>query len=50
MTTTVFNTKISEVEYKISDTSCLVTKTVLSTKISQVENKISANSTHITAQ
>ena len=50
MTTTVFNTRITEVEYKIPDMTCLVTKTVLNTKISQVENKISDNSTHITAQ
>ena len=50
MTTTVFNTKISEVEYKMSDMSCVVTKAVFNTKISQVENKISDNSTYITAQ
>ena len=36
MTKTVLNTKISEVEKKISDTANLVTTTVLSTKISEV--------------
>ena len=41
MTTTVFNTKISEAENKIPNTSNVVTKTVLNTKISEVENKIS---------
>ena len=40
VTTTVLNTKISEVENKIPDTSNLVTTTVLITKISEVENKI----------
>ena len=34
------NTKISEVENKIPNTSNLVTTTVLNTKISEVENKI----------
>ena len=41
MTTTVFNTKISEAENKIPNTSNVVTKTVLNTKISEFENKIS---------
>ena len=42
MTTIVLNTKISEVETKIADTSGLVTMTttVLNTNISEVENKI----------
>ena len=40
MTTTVLNTKISEVENKIPDTSSLLTTTVLNTKISEVENEI----------
>ena len=40
MTTTVLNTKISEVENKIPDTSGLVTTTVLNTKISGAQNKI----------
>ena len=39
MTTTVLNTKISEVENKIPDTSSLVTTTILNTKITEVENK-----------
>ena len=34
------NTKISQVETKIPDTSNLVTTNVLNTKISEVENKI----------
>ena len=41
VTTTVFNTKISEAENKMPNTSNVVTKTVLNTKISEVENKIS---------
>ena len=40
MTTNVLNTKISEVENKIPNTTSLVTTTVLNTKISEVENKI----------
>ena len=40
MTTTILNTKISEVENKIPDTSSLVTIIVLDTKIGEVENKI----------
>ena len=40
VTTTVSNTKISEVENKISYTRSLVTTTVWNTKISEVENKI----------
>ena len=40
MATTLLNTKISEVENKIPDTSILVTRTVLKTKISEIENKI----------
>ena len=40
MTATVLNTKISEVENKIPDTSSLVTTTVFNTKISEAENKI----------
>ena len=50
MTTTVLNSKISEVENKIPDTSGLVTTTVLNTKISEVENKISDSSKYITTQ
>ena len=40
MTTTVLNTKISEYESKIPDTSSLVATTVLYSKISKTENKI----------
>ena len=40
MTTTVLNTKISEVKNKVPNTSSLVTTTVLNTKISEFENKI----------
>ena len=48
MTTTVLNTKITEVEKKIPDTSSLVTATVLNTKISEVENKIPNHDKYIT--
>ena len=41
MATIVLNTKISEVENKIPDTSSLV---VLNTKVSAVENKTPNNS------
>ena len=44
------NTKISEADKKIPDTSSLKTTTVLNTKISEVENKISDNSKYITTQ
>ena len=50
MTTTILNTKISEVENKISDPSSLVTANVLNTKISEVENKAPNNSKDITTQ
>ena len=40
MTTTVLNTKISEVENKVLDTRGWVTTTVLNTKIGKVKNKI----------
>ena len=50
MNKTVFNTKISEAEDKIPNTSSLVTKTVLNTKISKVENRIPDNSKYITTQ
>ena len=40
MNTTVLNTKISEVENKIPDTSKLVTTSVLNTKICEVENEV----------
>ena len=50
MTTTVLNTKISEFDSKIQDTSSLVTRTVLNTKNSEVENKIPDNSKYVTTQ
>ena len=50
MTTTVLNTKVSDVENRIPDPSSLVTPTVLNTKISKVKNKIRDNSKYITAQ
>ena len=48
MTTIVLNTRISEVESKIPNTSSLVTTTVLNTKISEVENKIPDTSSLVT--
>ena len=48
MTTTVLNTRISEVDNKIPNTSNLVTTTVLNTKISEVENKIPDSAKYIT--
>ena len=50
VTTTVLNTKISEVENKIPDTSSLVTTTILDTKVGEVQNKILDNSKYITTQ
>ena len=50
VTTTVLNTKISEVENRIPKNSKLVTATVLNTKISEVENKIPDNFKYITTQ
>ena len=50
MTTTVFNTKISEVKNKIPETSSLVTTTVLNRKISGVKNKIPDHAKYITTQ
>ena len=41
VTTTVLNTKISEVENKLPVTSGLVATTVLNTKINEVEKKSS---------
>ena len=40
MTTSVLNTKTSEVENEIPNSIGLVTTTILNTKISEVENKI----------
>ena len=48
MTTNVLNTKITEVENKIPNTSSLMTTTVLNRKISKVENKISNHDKYIT--
>ena len=39
ITTTVLNSKITEVENKIPNTCSLVTRTVLNIKISEVENR-----------
>ena len=50
MTTTVLNTKISEVENKILYTSSLVSTNVLNTKMSEIENKVPDNSKYITTQ
>ena len=50
MTTTALNTKISEVENKISDTSSLVTTTAFNTKISEVDNKVPDLAKCITTQ
>ena len=50
MTTTVFNTKITEVKNKIPETSSLVTTTVLNRKISGVKNKIPDHAKYITTQ
>ena len=50
VTTTVLNTKISEVENEIPDTSGLVTTNVLNTKVSEAENKIRDNSKYVTTQ
>ena len=44
------NTKVSEVENKIPNTSILVTTTALNTKICEVENEISDNSKYITTE
>ena len=48
MTTTNLNTKISEVENKIPNTTSLVTTTVLNTKISDVEKKFPNHQKNIT--
>ena len=42
------NTKISDVENKISDKCGLVTTTILNTKSIEIENKISGGSKYIT--
>ena len=48
VSTTVLNTKISEVENKIPEASGLVTTTVFNTKIGEVENKIPDHAEYIT--
>ena len=48
MTITVLNTKISEIENKVPNTSSLVTTIVLNTKISKAENKIPNHDKYIT--
>ena len=50
MTTTVSNTKISESENKILDTSNLVTTTVLNTETSEIGNKIADHDKYIITQ
>ena len=50
MNTTLLNTKITEVENKIPDTSSLVTTTILNTKINEVENTIPDHAKYITTQ
>ena len=50
MTATVLNTKISEIENKILNTSTLMTTAVLNTKIGEVENKIPDHVKYITTQ
>ena len=48
MTSTVLNTKISEVENQILNVSGLVITTVVNSKISEVENKIPNHNKYIT--
>ena len=48
VTTTVLNTKISEVENKIPNTNGLVTVNVFNTKISKVENETPNHGKYIT--
>ena len=50
MTTTILNTKISEVENKIPHASSLVTATFLNIKISEVENEILDQTKYITTE
>ena len=50
MTTTVLNTRISEVENKIPTTSSFVTTIVRNTKTGEVENKISGHTKYIASQ
>ena len=48
MTTTGLNTKFSEVENKIPNTSSLVTATVFNTKICEIDNKIPNHDKYVT--
>ena len=50
MTATVWNTKISEADTKISDPTNLVTSTDLNTKIGEVDNKVPDRAKYITTQ
>ena len=50
MNATVLNTKISELENKIPDTSSLVTTNVLNTKISEVEKNFFSHAKYISTQ
>ena len=50
MTTAVLNTKISEDENKIADTSSLVTTSALNRKTSEGENKIPDHAKYISTQ
>ena len=50
MTTTILNTKISEVENKIPHASSLVTATFLNKKISEGENEILDQTKYITTE
>ena len=48
VTTTVLNTKISELQNKIPNTSGLVTTIILNTKINDIENKVHNHDKYIT--
>ena len=48
VTTTVLNTKLSEVENKIPNTASLVATTVLNAKMGEVENKDPDDAKYIT--
>ena len=48
MTTTALNTKISEVENKVPNTSSLVATTILNTKVNEVKNKNPDHAKYIT--
>ena len=50
MTTTVLNTKFTEYENEILDTSTIETTTVLHAKFTEVENNIGDHAKNITTQ